>query len=282
MFHRPFQKVETMSRKSGSIVWLISSALLFICSGCLHEQFVPADQLTASQTRAKELFAENQNLLMANNQANQTIAGLEFERNSLSEHLGQLESQLATSDSRIDNLMAERDELKSRYGNMLNNPGDPLLTLSQGGEIPGFEYDPVTGLSKFPQDILFDLGHAELRPEANPVLKEFVSLVNDGAAAGLKIIIVGHTDDQNIVRPETARKHPTNWHLSTDRANAVVVELARMGVDEERIAAMGYSKFQPLEDSVTDPARQRNRRVELYVVPQAAGLAQWDPIKSLR
>ncbi|MEZ6060258.1 MAG: OmpA family protein [Planctomycetaceae bacterium] len=250
-------------------------------SGCLHERFVPADQLAASQLHAQTLYAENQQLISANAEAAQVMAGLDSERQMLAQQLGQTESQLATSNSRIDNLLKERSELKDRYGNLLRN-GDPLLTGSPGSAVPGFEFDPVTGLSRFPEDVLFDLGSAELRPEAMPILKKFASTVQSGSARNLRIVIVGHSDDQNIVRPATAAKHPTNWHLSTDRADSVVVQLSHLGVTEERMAAMGYSKFQPLEASTSESSRRRNRRVELYVVPDAGGLAQWDPAKSLR
>ncbi len=260
---------------------VVATAVLMCSSGCLHERFVPADQLAASQLRAQDLYAENQALLSANAQASQVMAGLDAERQMLAQQLGQSESQLATSNARIDNLLTERSQLKDRYGDLLRN-GDPLLTGGGGAAIPGFEYDPVTGLSRFPETVLFDLGSAELRPEAIPILKSFASTVQSGAAQNLRIVIVGHSDDQNIVRPATALKHPTNWHLSTDRADSVVVQLARLGVTEERMAAMGYSKFQPLEASTSEPARRRNRRVEMYVVPDVGGLAQWDPARSLR
>ncbi len=121
-----------------------------------------------------------------------------------------------------------------------------------------------------------------MRAESGPILKEFASNTTTGAASGMRILVVGHTDDQNIVRPETAAKHPTNWHLSTDRADAVILQLQKQGVDAERVAAMGYSEFHPLEATGTETARQRNRRVELFVVPNNPGLAKWDPLKATR
>lgn len=262
---------------------LFCFALMVSVTGCAHqERFVSVDRLTAAQLRSQELFAENQNLLNANNQAQNSIAGLDGERQMLGQALGESQNQLATANTRIDNLLAERNELKERYADALkDSSGDPLMT--SGGPVPnGFEFDPLTGLSKFPEDVLFNLGSAELRAEAIPVIKEFAANANSPSAQGLKILIVGHTDDQRISRPETAAIHPTNWHLSTDRANAVVLELARHGVSEERIAAMGYSKFQPLEASASEPGRQRNRRVELYIVPDSPGMAKWDPARSLR
>jgi len=114
-----------------------------------------------------------------------------------------------------------------------------------------------------------------------PVLQAFVSAANAALSRGGRILIVGHTDDQPIVRKVTAEKHPTNWHLSTDRADTVIVTLTRLGMSEEQMAAMGYSRFQPLESSTDETARRRNRRVELYIVPESEHLAAWDPARSL-
>ncbi|MEQ9408677.1 MAG: OmpA family protein [Fuerstiella sp.] len=256
--------------------------LICLLSGCgLSGRRAHREHLKASQLRSQELFAENEQLLLSQSQQQQIISGLEQDRQGLSEHLGQLESQLATANTRIDNLLAERTEIKDRYARALTDTTTDSFGTGTGDALPGFDYDPLTGLSKFPEDLLFDLGSANLRPEALPVLKEFASRVSSGGAEGLRILVVGHTDDQAISRPSTARQHPTNWHLSTDRADQVVVELEKLGVAPERMAAMGYSRFQPLETSTDESARQRNRRVELYVVPQAANMTAWDPVRLL-
>ena len=264
-----------------------SAAVAVMCcslSGCcLIGPRAHQAKLTASQLRSQELFAENEQLLLAEQSAQHTISALEQERQMLAQHLGQMETQVATANTRLDNLMAERGQIKDRYANLLKDTSsDPLVT---GGprttEIPGFKFDDLTGLNKFPEDVLFDLGSAEIRPEAIPVLKEFANQVMSGSNEGMRVLIVGHTDDQPISRSGTAVKHPTNWHLSTDRADQVIMELERMGVSPERIAAMGYSRYQPLGTTTDEPTRQRNRRVELYIVPQTSNLASWDPVRSL-
>ncbi len=240
------------------------------------------EHLSASQLRSQELFAENEQLLMAQTQQQQMIAGLEQERQMVAQHLGQVEHQLSTANTRIDNLLAERGELKERYAQVLSDTtSDGLTTGLPMAEVPGFEFDPLTGLSKFPEDVLFDLGSAEIRPEAFNVLKNFAQQVTSGAADGQRVLIVGHTDDQRIAKGSTYQKHPTNWHLSTDRADQVILELQKLGVTPERMAAMGYSKFQPLEASTDETSRQRNRRVELYIVPASTNMAAWDPVRSL-
>ena len=265
-----------MSRIPVRLFVLFMIVVLPMSSGCCCFTGCGDDDLVNAQMQARELYAENQRLLAAYDEANQMMAGADQERQSLM-------SQIATADERLNNLMAERNQLTDRYANALSDD-----TVMVGGsansalEAAGFEYDPATGLHKFHSDILFDLGSDAIRSEAGPILKEFASNTISGAASGMRILIVGHTDDQNIARPETAAKHPTNWHLSTDRADAVILQLQKQGVEAERIAAMGYSEFHPLESSATESARQRNRRVELFVVPNDPGLAKWDPLKATR
>ena len=248
---------------------------------CLPGHRTAQEHLAASQLRSQELFAENENLLMARDSLAQTAAGLEANNQVLAQQLEQNRGQLATANSRVDNLLAERSQLKERYVARLADGSDNPLFIG-GSSVPGFNYDPLTGLNKFPEDVLFDLGSAELRAEATPVLKEFVNQVNSGGAVGMRVLVVGHTDDQRIaVGGSTAARHPTNWHLSTDRADQVISELEILGISSERMAAMGYSKFQPLETSIDESSRQRNRRVELYIVPESTNVAAWDPARSL-
>ena len=258
-----------------SFVLLMLAALPMV-SGCCCFRGRGDGDLASAQMQARELYAENQRLLAAYDESSQMLAGADQERQALM-------SQAATADERLNNLMAERNQLTDRYANALSD--DSVLvggSADSALEAAGFEYDPATGLHKFHSDILFDLGSDAIRAEAGPILKEFASNTTSGAASGMRILIVGHTDDQNIARPDTAAKHPTNWHLSTDRADAVILQLQKMGVDAERVAAMGYSEFHPLESSVTETARQRNRRVELFVVPNDPSLAKWDPLKATR
>lgn len=263
-----------------SLVPLLAMTAVAV-SGCCHRRY-DDNQLTSAQNHARDLYAENQQLLAAQMQADQMLRGLDSDKQLLMQHLNNVESQLAAANDRVQNLMAERGELADRYAKALTDGSVMVNSTPANLEAEGFQLDPATGLNKFRSDILFDLGSDLLRPESDPVLAEFSQSVKSGAASGMRILIVGHTDDQRIARPETAQKHPTNWHLSTDRADAVIGALIKLGVSPERMAAMGYSEFQPLEKSTEETARQRNRRVELYVIPNDPNLARWDPATSVR
>lgn len=247
-------------------------------------------ELAASQLRSQELFAQSQSMESARAMTEQNLMAVQQQLDGLAQQnmelqtsLGETGQQLVTANTRIDNLLGERSELKTRYAARLQDTTNDMgLFTGSAPDVPGFEYDDLTGLNKFGNDVLFDLGSANLRPEALPVLREFADNLNSGTLEGLRVLIVGHTDDQSIVRPVTARNHPTNWHLSTDRANEVILQLEKLGVTPERMSAMGYSRFQPLEVGNDDQARQRNRRVELYIVPENSQVANWDPFRAIR
>ncbi|MCH2200805.1 MAG: OmpA family protein [Fuerstiella sp.] len=249
-------------------------ALLSVSGCALPHLYVPAEELAMCQLKSHELFAQTQELLAAQANAREMISGLHSEQQALNQ-------RLSTANERVENLLTERAELIDRYADSMQSPHDESILTQFSSEVPGFEFDPVTGLYKFISDVQFDLGKAILRPEMMPVLNEFVAAVNSSGAEGNRILIVGHTDDLRIARGATASKHATNWHLSTNRADAVIMQLIRLGVDEQRMAAMGYSRFQPLEASTDEGARQRNRRVELYLVPSGGQVAQWDPVRAL-
>jgi chemotaxis protein MotB len=230
---------------------------------------VPRSQLVQCQRRAVCLYREHQSMAAQNG--------------TLLSEKSNLENQLSIANSRIDNLRAEREQLQQRYISMLNGGKNPLSDETSrrfeelAKKYPEFEFDPNTGVSKFNTDILFASGDATIRKEATPLLADFAKIMNEGDARMLNILVVGHTDDKPIVKKATQSQHPTNWHLSTDRADSVVLALSKQGIAEGRMGAAGYSMHQPLVANTNDKTRQRNRRVEIFVLAPDAVVAGWDP-----
>jgi len=111
-------------------------------------------------------------------------------------------------------------------------------------------------------DVLFDLGSANLRPEGQAVL--------DGLAPALnnlpnQIAVEGHTD--NI--PIATGQYPSNWELSTARATTVLRYLADVrGLPQNRLSAAGYADQRPTASNDTPEGRAKNRRVEIVVIAQ--------------
>ena len=116
-------------------------------------------------------------------------------------------------------------------------------------------------------DFTFDLSSDRVKSQAQPALAALGEIYSPDQAGDLQVLIVGHTDDVPIGRPETRAKHPTNWHLSVHRAIAVKDVLAK-SMPEQRLAVMGFGQWSPVEPN--QPGQRgnpANRRVEIFIVP---------------
>ena len=72
-------------------------------------------------------------------------------------------------------------------------------------------------------------------------------------------MVEGHTDK----RPISTLKYPSNWELSTARANSVLKLLLEIGFSPNRLAAAGYGEFYPISFGESNTDFQQNRRIEL-------------------
>jgi chemotaxis protein MotB len=235
-----------------------TGCLVLAQSGC---NMVPRSQLAMSQNRARQLSDQNRALLAQQQALNQQIAGLSASKDTLQ--------------SRLDNLMAERSQLGNARNPLPESANRQFADLER--RFPGFEFDPQTGVSRFSQDVLFNSGSDEIRPEAVALLSEFAKILNTGEASQLNVLVAGHTDNQPVKKASTKAKHPNNWYLSAHRSIAVVEELKKHGLRENRMGQAGYAEFQPRVTGKSKDAMASNRRVEIYVLAPGASTAGRDP-----
>lgn len=106
--------------------------------------------------------------------------------------------------------------------------------------------------------LLFPSGDALPNDAAFEIIEKIAKIL---APYENPIHVEGFTDNLPI---QTAQ-FPTNWELSTARAASIVRMLAMDGVNQGRLAAVGYGEFQPVADNATAEGRARNRRVVLVV-----------------
>ncbi|MDR5708888.1 MAG: flagellar motor protein MotB [Armatimonadota bacterium] len=109
--------------------------------------------------------------------------------------------------------------------------------------------------------LLFDTASADLRPEAEPVLRAVARAIR--ARSELQVRVEGHAD----ARPIHTYRFPSNWELSSARAGAVVRRLMHLsGADGTRFTIVGYGDSRPVRRG-TDPVDlARNRRVEILLL----------------
>ena len=116
----------------------------------------------------------------------------------------------------------------------------------------------------FESELLFDSASADLQENGKAKLKQIAMTLmetTDQIPTDIDWIIQveGHTDK----RPIKTIQYPSNWELSTARANSVLKLLLEIGFLPKRLAAAGYGEFYPISDGETQEDYQQNRRIEL-------------------
>jgi len=107
------------------------------------------------------------------------------------------------------------------------------------------------------ETLMFDLGQAHLRPEAQELLRRVAPIL---MKSGRPIMIEGHTDNLPINTPE----FPSNWQLSALRSANVIYFLTRGGVvPEAQLSSAAFADQHPIASNDSDEGRQRNRRVDI-------------------
>ena len=166
-------------------------------------------------------------------------------RRSDVEKISQLKSQL----SEIERAKAE---LESRLQSEIEDKEVNVQMLDKGLVIT------------FVSEVLFASGKADLRPESLEKLSKVASVLKT-TVSDLNVGIEGHTDNVPI-------KHSgwkSNWELSAARALSVLHYLEdQEKIKPKRLSATGYGEFQPVTSNLTKKGKQKNRRVEIVILPK--------------
>lgn len=128
--------------------------------------------------------------------------------------------------------------------------------------IPGTSVERVgedTLLIRFDSDVLFAVDSASLTGSSRATLGDVGGVIIDYDKTA--VVVQGHTDSTG------SEEH--NLGLSDRRANAVRGFLVNQGVDDDRIAAIGYGEDYPVADNGTASGRQLNRRVNIMLKAKA-------------
>ena len=136
-------------------------------------------------------------------------------------------------------------------------------------DVYGFKVSPDKIQFAITAHALFSPGSVAMKPEAEPLLNRIADILRKITA---NIIIEAHTDDLKPENPE----FPTNWELSSLRASTVVrffVEGHQF--DPSRMSALGASEYRPISDNRTTEGRAKNRRIDIYVIPDKEDAPQF-------
>lgn len=112
-----------------------------------------------------------------------------------------------------------------------------------------------------PNDISFDTGRSDIKPNLRPILDQFAQGLSQQASMEVKI--VGHTDNKG--------SDAVNNPLSVNRAQSARDYLVGRGVNASRISIDGRGSREPIVDNATEAGRARNRRIDIFLAERSAG-----------
>jgi chemotaxis protein MotB len=124
-------------------------------------------------------------------------------------------------------------------------------------------------LIQLPGDVLFDSGSDKLKPRGKEILTAVANVIRtDADLSKREFQVAGHTDS----KPLKGGPYGDNWGLSAMRSRSVLAFLTAPGADGGQLdpknwSAAGYADTDPVANNDTDEGREKNRRVELVVMP---------------
>ena len=118
--------------------------------------------------------------------------------------------------------------------------------------VPSIEANSI--LITFDAGVLFDVDKYNIRPDAEGILKNLVTVLKETDVKSFEID--GHTDS------DASDEH--NQVLSENRANSVKNFLVSQGITAQ-ISTNGYGEKRPVAKNDTPEGKQKNRRVEIII-----------------
>jgi chemotaxis protein MotB len=114
--------------------------------------------------------------------------------------------------------------------------------------------------------VLFASGQATIEPAGIPLLTDIANLL---AAPDIPnpVRVEGNTDNQ----PIHSARYPSNWELSSARADAVLEFLLSGHVSAGRLSATGYGDVNPIASNSTAAGEAANRRVDIIILRRSFG-----------
>ncbi len=173
---------------------------------------------------------------------------------SLQRSLVEKQRRLAKLESMIDQNKKEVNKLKSIINDALKSFDDSELKvyLKDGKVYVAME-----------EKLMFKTGSSAIDKRGKEAVIKLGKILENNTET--EILIEGHTDNVG------ADKY--NWKLSTERSLSVVDILTQnTRISPKRITASGRGMHRPVASNDTDNGKQKNRRIEIILVPRLDSL----------
>jgi chemotaxis protein MotB len=238
------EKEEGYMKRLFIIMSLLLAAAL-VMTGCV------------SSKRYKQLEAAHKSLQAGYDAAMRELDAMDRE---VEELRGELEQEKTASTEEIARIQVT-------YGALIENLKDEI---SQGK----IEVEQIKGKLQLTmaEEVFFDSGRAELKPEGREVLSRIAAILKEIPEKNIRV--EGHTDNVRIGKA-LREVYPSNWELGAIRAVNVVRYLEEeTNIDPLRLSAVSYAQYRPITSNRSKTGRAKNRRIEIVLVERDLDLAE--------
>ncbi|HET9643112.1 MAG TPA: type VI secretion system protein TssL, long form [Burkholderiaceae bacterium] len=132
----------------------------------------------------------------------------------------------------------------------------PLLQADVASNALAVRDESLRSVVTLPADTLFVPGSAEIDSRRLPLLARVAQAMKSLPG---QIAVIGHTDDT----PVSTLQFPSSWHLTRERARAVMNALAQQGLPAGRLRAEGRADAEPVAPNTTADGKALNRRIQI-------------------
>ena len=170
------------------------------------------------------------------------------------DELAQLRTQKAEADQRI----AAIEDIQKQFAKMIDT--GQLSVSARHGEL----------VVSLPAEVLFPSGSAVLSTKGEYAVVEVAAVLKK--FPDRRYLVVGHTDNQDFAKAKPGDTVAVcapkdNWALSTERALTVTRVMVTAGMDQQNLIPAGVGEHDPIAPNATAEGRQKNRRIEIALLP---------------
>lgn len=217
------------------------------------DMLVKAGQLETERARAEAeqarmLFAASEEEAERQRREKEAALAAEAEQARNAE----MAKEEAAQAKRLAESRASEVELARREADLAIQQADTLRQQLENLQLRQTESGVVVTLG----DVLFETGQTDLLATSRSSLEEVVDLLQ--SEPDKQIRIEGHTDSVGSAQ--------SNLELSQRRADAVMASLVELGLNAERVTAVGLGEDYPIASNEDEDGRSRNRRVDVILL----------------
>lgn len=258
---------------------LLALLLLTACvpKARFEEALAENASLTEQLAESQSSLSETRSMLRKLRTQLEDVEAARAEAERMLAHKSREAGALAEDVEQMTQALRELEERKARAERSLESYRDLVGRFQAMIDAGTLKVKVIDGrmVVELATDILFGPGSATLSRDGRKAVAEVAEVL--ASIEDREYQVAGHTDDV----PISNAAFPSNWHLGSARAIAVVQVLVDSGLPGERVSAASFAEYEPADTNRTKEGRANNRRIEIIIVPDLSMMPGYDELQAL-